>query len=292
MKRSISISNENQGLLYGLLGVIGFSLTPPGTRLAVEYLDPVFVGLGRAVVAGVLAALILIIMRIPLPGKKYTRQFIVVSSTVALIYPLLLAWSMQTISASHTGVVLGALPLATALVGALRSGERPSAEFWWLSILGALTVMAFSIINGGGSLQSGDALLLLAVIIGAVGYTEGAQLSKVLGGWQVICWAMVFALPLLIIPFLFVAWSVDQSLVPNSAWYGFFYVAIISQLISFFPWYKGLAMGGITRVSQLMLLMPFMTILESQWLLNDQVSVQTYFFAALVIGIVLISRRV
>jgi len=292
VKRSVTISNENQGLLYGLLGVIGFSLTPPGTRMAVEYLDPVFVGLGRAVVAGLLAAVILLLMRIPLPDKKYLVRFMVVSLTVALIYPLLLAWSMQTISASHTGVVLGALPLATALVGALRSGERPSAEFWWLSILGAITVIAFSIINGGGSLQSGDAMLFLAVIIGAIGYTEGAELSKALGGWQVICWAMVFALPILIIPFLFVAWPVDQTLIPDSAWYGFFYVAISSQLFSFFPWYKGLAMGGITRVSQLMLLMPFMTIIESQWLLNDQVSIQTYFFASMVIGIVLISRRV
>ena len=279
-------------MLYGLLGVIGFSLTPPGTRMAVEYLDPAFIGLGRAVVAGLLAALILFLMRIPVPERKYLRQFIVVSLSVAFIYPLLLAWSMQTITASHTGVVLGALPLATALVGALRSGERPSVEFWGLSLFGALTVIAFSIINGGGSLQSGDGMLLLAVLIGAVGYTEGAQLSKALGGWQVICWAMVLSLPVLFIPFVFVAWSMEQVTVPSSAWYGFFYVAISSQLISFFPWYKGLAMGGITRVSQLMLLMPFMTIVESQWLLNDQVSVQTYFFASLVIGIVLISRRV
>lgn len=292
MKHIPAISIQNQGMLYGLLGVVGFSLTPAGTSMAVAYLDPVFVGLGRAVVAGLISVLILWLMRIPVPERKYFRQFVVVALSMALIYPLLLAWSMQTISASHTGVVLGALPLATALVGALRSGERPTVEFWGLSFFGALTVIAFSIINGGGSLQSGDGMLLLAVLIGAVGYTEGAQLSKVLGGWQVICWAMVLSLPVLLIPFIFVAWSMEQVTVPSSAWYGFFYVAISSQLISFFPWYKGLAMGGITRVSQLMLLMPFMTIVESQWLLDDQVSMQTYFFASLVIGIVLISRRV
>ncbi|MDH5182734.1 MAG: DMT family transporter [Gammaproteobacteria bacterium] len=290
MKRELVLSVEHQGLIYGLLGVIGFSLTPPGTRMAVEYLDPGFVGLGRAVVAGLLASIILFVMKIPLPEKKYYKKFFIVSMCVGLIYPLLLGWSMQYITASHTGVVLGILPLATAVVGALRSGERPSAEFWLLSIFAALSVVAFSIINGGGVLQVEDLMLLVAVIIGAIGYTEGALLAKDLGGWQVICWAMVFALPVLIIPFVMIALPMELH-VPSSAWYGFFYVAISSQLVSFFAWYKGLAMGGITRVSQLMFLMPFMTIIESQWLLNDIVGLHTYFFAALVIVIVLLSRR-
>lgn len=290
MKRIATLSHQNQGLLYGLLGVIGFSLTPPGTHLAVEHLAPAFVGLGRAVVAGVLAACILFLLRVPLPDKKYLKQFVVVAMSVALIYPLLLAWSMQTISSSHTGVVLGILPLATAVFGAVRNGERPGLGFWMFSILGALSVVSFSVINGGGVLQHGDMILLLAVIIGAVGYTEGARLAKVLGGWQVICWAMVLSLPIVIIPFVLVAWPMPHN-VPSSAWYGFFYVAISSQLVSFFPWYKGLAMGGITKVSQLMLLMPFMTIIESQWLLGDDVDMQTYLFAMLVIVTVLLSRR-
>lgn len=290
MHKGPSRSTESKGLFYGLLGVIGFSLTPPTTSMAVSWLDPNFVGIGRAVLAAFVAGLLLLAMRVPIPDKRHLKSLSIVALCAVVLFPLFSAWALHYLSSANTGVILGILPLATAIAGALRTGERPSGLFWLSSACGAIAVIVFSLSNGGGQFQPGDLLLLAAIIAAAIGYTEGACLSSELGGWQVICWALILALPFLLLPFTAIVWSMDFE-VPASAWYGFFYVALSSQLLSYFPWYRGLAMGGIARVSQLMLLMPFITILASQVLLNDEVTANTWLFAVLVIAIVAISKR-
>lgn len=290
MKNGQSLSTDGKGMFYGLLGVIGFSLTPPATSMAVTYLDPNFVGIGRAMVAALVAGLLLLVFRVPLPDKRHLKSLSIVALCAVVLFPLFSAWALHYLSSANTGVILGILPLATAIVAALRTDERPSGLFWLASACGAIAVIVFSLLNGGGQFQIGDLLLLAAIIAAAIGYTEGACLSSELGGWQVICWALLLAAPFLLVPFVIMTWSMDFT-VPASAWYGFFYVALSSQLLSYFPWYHGLALSGIARVSQLMLLMPFITIFASQLILNDEVSSNTWLFAALVISIVAVSKR-
>ncbi|MDH5178584.1 MAG: DMT family transporter [Gammaproteobacteria bacterium] len=283
-------SAQQQGLFYGLIGVIGFSLTPPTTSLAVAGLDPTFVGLGRAVLAALPAAILLLLFRAPLPARRHMPGLVIVALCAVILFPLLSAWSLFYLSAANTGVILGILPLATAVAGVLRAGEHPSRLFWLTSALGSGTVMVFSLLNGGGALQPGDLILLLAIVIAALGYAEGARLVPDLGGWQVICWALVLALPVLLVPFLLVALPMSYN-APGSAWFGFLYLTLSSQLLSYFPWYRGLSLGGIARVSQLMLLMPFITILASQLMLDAEVSARTWLFAVLVVIIVAINKQ-
>lgn len=289
-KNTTAKNDSTKGMLYGLLGVIGFSLTPTSTRMAVEYLDPAFVGLGRAVVAGGLAGMLLAFLRAPIPGKQYFKSLCIIALCIAVLFPLLSAWSLYFLTASHTGVVLGIIPLATAIAGAMRTGERPSVLFWLVSLCGAVAVVIFSLVNNDGHFQTADTVLFAAIIAAAVGYSEGAHLTAILGGWQVICWSLALALPFLLLPFFLFAWP-DNFTAPASAWIGFFYLALSSQLLSFFPWYHGLALGGITRVSQLMLLMPFMTLFSSQYLLNDIAASNSWWFAVLIIFIVALSKH-
>ena len=61
------LSRENTGLLLGFLGVLMFSATLPATRVAVQTMDPFFVGIGRSVLAAHLAAIALIVTRQPFP---------------------------------------------------------------------------------------------------------------------------------------------------------------------------------------------------------------------------------
>ena len=284
------LNTANKGMLYGLIGVTGFSLTPPATRMAVMALDPVFTGLGRAVVAGCLAALILLFMKVPFPGRRHLKSLFIVAICLALLFPLLTAWSMQLITSSHSSVILGILPLATAIAGALRTGERPPPAFWVLAVCGSLTVIIYSLLAFDGKFQSGDLLLFAAILAAATGYSEGARLTAHIGGWQTICWALVIALPFLVWPFMF-SLPTDFA-APASAWFGFFYLSVSSQLLSFFPWFYGLALGGITRVSQLMLLMPFMTLFASQILLDETVTPVTWLFASVIIVIVAVSKQI
>lgn len=288
--RNDSVPSETTGLFYGFLGVLSFSLTLPATRVAVTELDPIFIGLGRGVVAGVAAAFILWLTHQPLPNAKQLRGLLIVAAGVVLGFPLLSAWAMQQLPAAHGAVVLGLLPLATAVAGVVRSGDRPSRLFWLASVVGSATVVGFAISAGAGSLHIADLILLGAVIAAAFGYAEGGRLARELGGWQVICWALVLAAPLEAGPTLWAAGHQPLDVSPF-VWLGFAYLCLVSQLIGFFAWYHGLAIGGIARVSQMQLLQPFLTIVFSALFLKETITTTTVMAAGLVILSVAIGRK-
>lgn len=281
---------EARGLFWGFLGVALFSLTLPATRIAVVDMTPVMVGLGRALVAAAVALAILLAARQRLPRAEEWRRLAVVAAGVVLGFPLLSAWAMQSVPAAHGGVVLGFLPLATALAGAILLRERPSPGFWAFSLLGGGAVVTFSLLRGGGTIGPGHLALLGSVACAAVGYAEGARLSKTLGGWQVICWALVIAAPFLVVPVGLTIAEEGLQAAPAS-WAAFLYVALFSQLIGFFAWYHGLAVGGVARVSQVQLFQTFLTIFASAVLLGEVIDVMTLGFAVFVVGIVALGRR-
>ena len=281
---------ENAGYLYGLLGVLGFSLTLPATRIAVADLDPTFVGLGRALVAATLAALLLIVTQQSWPGWANVRSLLIVAAGVVIGFPLLSAWAIQRVPSNHGAIMLGVLPLATAVAGALRAGERPSLRFWFTSIAGSLTIVGFALVSGGGALHPADWALWGAVGSAALGYAEGGRLARTLGGWQVICWALLLAVPFILIPVLVSAVSVPPVASP-AAWLGFAYVSIVSMLLGFFAWYRGLALGGVARVGQIQLLQPFFTLAASAVLLGEHITLSTVAVAIVVAIIVMVGRK-
>ena len=281
--------DRNAGLVYGLVGVAAFSLTLPATRVAVAALDPVFVGLGRALVAAVLAAILLVVRRVPFPGRTQLPGLALVAAGVVVGFPLFSAWAMQHVPAAHGAVVIGLLPLATAITAAWLAHERPSKLFWASAIVGSAVVVGFALWKGGGSPHPADILLLLAVAAAAVGYAEGGRLARILGGWQVICWALVLSAPLLAVPTLMAA-DARLLVAPAAAWAGFVYVSVVSMFLGFFAWYRGLALGGIAVVGQVQLLQPFLTIFASAWLLGEEIDTATLITAALVIASIAIGR--
>lgn len=280
--------DENLGYLLGLLAVMAFAVTLPATRVAVRALDPVFVGLGRAVGAAVLAGAFLLLTRQRLPSREQLKSLAIVAGGVVVGFPLLSAWAMRHVDASHGGVVLGILPLATAATGALFSGERPSARFWACAVIGSALVAGYSLTQSRGVPALADAALVGAVISAAIGYAEGARLSRTLGGLPVISWALVLSAPVLIVPVLLAAPSTID--LPAQSWAGFAYVMVISQFLAFIPWYRGLALGGIARVGQTQLLQPFLTILAAALLLGEPGDIVTWLVAALVVAVVAVGR--
>ncbi|NJN57081.1 MAG: DMT family transporter [Leptolyngbyaceae cyanobacterium SL_5_9] len=291
--RSVNSKNSSDsdiGLIYGFLGVLGFSLTLPATRVAVLDLDPIWVGLGRGFVAAILAAIALYFTRQKLPSFRQWRSLAIVSLGVVLGFPLLSAWAMQRLPAAHGAVVLGLLPLMTAIAGVFRAGDRPSRQFWVASSIGSLTVIGFGIFSGAGHLQPADLALLIAVVVAAFGYAEGGQLAKTLGGWQVISWALVLAAPVEILPMI-VSTSQHGLTASPAAWLGFAYVSVVSQFIAFFAWYHGLAKGGVARVGQIQLLQPFLTLIASVLLLSETITPVTMGAACIVVASVAVGRR-
>lgn len=241
--------------------MLSFSFTLPFTRVAVSTLDPLFVGAGRAVVAAVLGGVVLAIIRPRLPRGRHWLRLLVVACGVVAGFPLLTSFAMQTAPAAHGAVVIGVLPAATAVAAVLRGGERPSRGFWVASLVGLLAVVVFVTVSGGGfsGFQPSDLLLLAAVVLAAVGYAEGALLARELGSWQIICWALVLALPVMV-PLALLGASHGALVAGVGGWLAFTYVSVISQFLGFFVWYRGLAIGPISNVSQIQLLQPVLTI--------------------------------
>ena len=286
-------SAESRGMLLGLIGVIAFSLTLPATRAAVASLDPLFVSSGRAVVAALLAILFLWLGNHGKPHRKPTKaefkSLLIVASGVVFGFPFFTAWAMRYTSASHGGVVLGILPLATAAAGAIFSRERPSKAFWFAAVTGSALVVSFSLMRSHGALQLADLALVAAVLFAAVGYAVGAKLAKTLGGLQVISWALVVALPFTLVPAILTAPA--SFVLPSSVWIGFIYASVVSQYLGFLPWYQGLALGGTARVGQTQLLQPFFTLFAAALLLNEAIDAMTIGFALLVFVVVAFGRK-
>ncbi len=288
--KSAAIITETRGLWYGFWGVVGFSLTLPATRVAVAHFDPVLVGLGRALVAAVLAAMLLAVTRQAWPARQHLKGLLIVVAGAIVGFPLLSSWAMRDVPAAHAAIVIGIVPLATTLAAVFRTGERPSLGFWLTSILGGAVVITFAFISGAGQLQVADLLLLAGVAAVALGYAEGGRLAHILGGWQVICWALVIAAPLLLVPVGWVAWRQDFN-VPWSAWLGFGYVSVISQWLAFFLWYHGMALGGVARVGQIQLLQPFLTLAAAGLLFGESVTGTILVFAVIMVVIVAVGKN-
>lgn len=258
------------GWLNGLLGVLIFSGSLPATRVAVADFDPLFLTLVRAAIAGAIALLLLLLLRQKRPDRRDLARLVVVALCVVVGFPLLTALALQHVTAAHSIVFIGLLPLATAAFGVLRGGERPHAAFWLFSCLGSALVAGFALAQGFTASPAGDLLMLAAVVACGLGYAEGAVLSRRLGGWQVICWALVISLPLMAVLAL---WTMPASLagVGWPAWVGLAYVSLFSMLIGFVFWYRGLAQGGIAAVGQLQLLQPFFGLVLAALLLGETV---------------------
>ena len=196
---------------------------------------------------------------------------------------------MQRVPSNHGAIMLGILPLATTIASVLRAGERPSRRFWLTSIAGSLTIVVFALVSGGGALHAADFALLGAVAAAALGYAEGGRLARTMGGWQVICWALVVSVPFILVPVLVSVATVPVVASP-SAWLGFAYVSLVSMFLGFFAWYRGLALGGVARVGQMQLLQPFFTLAASAVLLHEHVTLVTVLVAVVVGVIVMIGR--
>lgn len=279
---------------WGALGVLGFSLTLPATRAAAPELGGAFVGLARAIVAALCAGLLLMAKGETLPPRRLWGSLALTALGVVIGFPLCSALAMAQLPASHGAVLIGLMPAATALMAVVRAGERPQPAFWAACVLGVAAVLCFAVVEGAGLPQPADALLLASVFFGALGYAEGGKLARELGGWRVICWALVGCAPLLILPVAWLCVTNWQSLIEASprAWAGFAYVSLVSMFGAFFAWYRGLAEGGVARIGQIQLLQPVGTLLWSALLLGERLLWPTIAASLFVVGTAALTQRV
>lgn len=264
------MNKKTNGWMNGFIGVLIFSGSLPATRLAVADFDPVFLSFCRAAIAGILAGALLLLFRQQRPGRIDIIPLLVVAFGVVVGFPLLTALALQYVTSAHAIIFIGLLPLSTAIFGVIRGGERPRPSFWVFSATGSFLVAGYALIQDGESSPIGDAYMVASIIVCGLGYAEGARLSRRLGDWQVICWALVLSLPLML-PLAFYLSPDSWADIGEPALFSLAYVSLFSMLIGFVFWYRGLAQGGIAAVGQLQLLQPFFGLLLASVLLHEEV---------------------
>jgi drug/metabolite transporter (DMT)-like permease len=297
-------NKENLGMLLGLVGVLMFSLSLPMTRLAVKEIDPVWLALARAALAAALGAISLAWFRVPFPHRDLWPKVFWTIVGVIFGFPIFSSIAMRYTDASHGAVVNGLLPLATAIFVSLLSTEKPSKAFWVSAIAGSALVVGYALWQSNGTLQIGDASMLLAVVAGGIGYALGGKLSQAIGGWQAISWSLVCALPCIALGFCILSWfrggflesiaaggGSNISSISWQSWAAFLYVAIFSQLIGFFFWYGGMAIGGVARVSQVQLLQLFFTLIFAALINQETVTFVTWLVGFLVVMVIVINKK-
>ena len=274
----------------GVIGIVSFSLTPSATKMALQSMPPVFVSSGRVFVAAIMAAIILWVSKSRIPTIQEKKSLIGVILGACIGFPVFTALAFSLVPASHGSVVLALLPLATAGVAVWRAGDRPSKNYWVAGIMGAAVIIIYALSESAGKLELGDLYLLLALVSAAYGYTEGAIASRTLGSWQTICWALVATAPLAIIPLL---WGIiNQPVNPTPwSWLGFSYLCIVSQLTGFFAWYKGLAIGGISKVGQIQLAQAPLGVIASAVILGEIIRPQIWPTLVLVIAMIVFGAK-
>jgi drug/metabolite transporter (DMT)-like permease len=288
-----STSDETKGLWLGLLGVVIFSLTMPMTRMAVggadgPQLSAAFVTAGRAGLAALLAAAYLLVSNAGRPCREHVPAMVVSGLGTVVGFPLLLALALERVDAVHASVITGVLPLATAVVAAIVFRQKPSWGFWACALLGCALVLTFAVIQGGGAVTGADGLLFAAMACAACGYVAGVRLSQKMPAELVICWILVGSCPLTL-PATYLLWPLHP--VNVSSWVGFAYVTVFSMWLGFFAWYRGLALGGAVRVSQVQLLQPFLGMMFAVPILGEELDLSTVVFSVAVVAVVFLGRR-
>jgi drug/metabolite transporter (DMT)-like permease len=268
-------------MVHGTIGMVIFAGSLPATRAAVIGFDAGFITAGRAAIAGLLSLALLAVARQHLPSRRQIAALLVVAGGVVLGFPLLTAIALRSVPSAHAIVFVGLLPLATSIFAVLRAGEKPRAAFWPWAVVGSLAVVGYALFHSGGGFALPDLLMLAAILVCGLGYAEGSRLARELGSWQVICWALVLSLPVSL-PAMLLEWPATFAGVPAPSWIGFAYVSLFSMFIGFLFWYRGLAQGGVARVSQIQLFQPFLGFVLAAMTLGEHVSPDILIAAALI----------
>ncbi|MEH0543234.1 DMT family transporter [Streptomyces sp. B21-105] len=278
------------GTLLAALGVVAFSLTFPATAWGLEGFGAWSLVAVRSVLAALIAGGCLLALRVPPPARRHWAGLAVVAGGVVVGFPLLTTLALRTSTTAHAAVVVGLLPLTTALLSALRTGVRPSRTFWAAALAGAGAVVAFTVQQSGGALTTADLYLFGALLVCAAGYTEGGRLARVMPGWQVIGWALVLCLPVGV-PAAWLALAHEGAHPNVHSVAGLLWVAAGSQFLGLVVWYRGMAAIGVPKASQLQLAQPLLTLVWSVLLLGEQLTAAAPLTAAAVLVCIAVTQR-
>ncbi|MBV8275147.1 MAG: DMT family transporter [Verrucomicrobia bacterium] len=280
---------ELEGWIFTSMGVLCFSLSFVSTRLALRGFDPLFIALARGAGAGTITLVCVLLGKYPMPAGKQVLRLCLAAAGIVFAFPIFTTIALQSVPASHAATVSAILPLLTAVFGVWRKRERVPILFWAIAAAGTAVVGWYLISRAGGiQLRQADLLIIVACVACSYGYAEGGLLAQEMGGWRAICWMLVFSAPVALILFVFylIGRGPLHPVDSPSAWFGLVYQMLVSQFIGFAFYYRGLAQGGVARMSQIQQFQSVLAVLAAGLILGEQIDVQLWAVLGLLLGAV------
>ena len=113
------LSLENKGFIFGFVGILIFSITPPATKMALglnnNALSPEFITFGRSALAGALSLMYLFFSRKKIPNIKFIFNISIIAISLTVGFPLFLSLGLIHSTSTHAAVILTLMPLMTAI---------------------------------------------------------------------------------------------------------------------------------------------------------------------------------
>ena len=285
--------HELEGWIFTSLGVLCFSLSFVTARLALRGFDPFFIALARGAGAGTIAFVCAFLGKYPMPAGKQVLRLCLAAVGIVFIFPIFTAVALQSVPASHAATVAAILPLLTAVFGVWRKHEPVPLLFWAIAAAGTAVVAWYLISRAGGiQMRQADLLIVVACVACSYGYAEGGLLAQEMGGWRAICWMLVFSGPVAwVLVFIYlIARGPLHPVESPSAWFGLAYQVLVSQFIGFALYYRGLARGGVARMSQIQQFQSVLAVLAAGLILGEQIDVQLWVVLGLLLAAVVGAR--
>jgi drug/metabolite transporter (DMT)-like permease len=262
-------------------------------RLALRGFDPGVIALARGAGAGLVAVVCVLAGQYRLPKPGQVLRLCLAAIGIVFVFPIFTTIALQTVPASHAATIAAVLPLLTALFGVLRRREHAPIAFWAIAGCGTLVVAWFLIARSNGlQLEQSDLLIVLACVACSYGYAEGGLLAQEMGGWRAICWMLVLATPLAVVLLVsYLMWRGGINHVDSPiAWFGLLYQIAVSQFTGFAFYYRGLALGGVTKMSQIQQFQSVLAVLAAGLILSERIDIQLWIVLGLLLIAVVASR--
>ena len=284
-------------LVVAAFAVTLWGLTPVATKVAVDAVDPIVVGILRMTIAGLVAWPAILLLRLSPPRARGLVVLLAISTVTGMIvFPLLFTVGQRLTSASHAALILAAQPLFTGIVASSVERRLPPRP-WWIGAAVALSG-EFALVSGrelesGGATLFGDMVVLAAGFIASVGYVAGGRLQQ--SGYAALSatlWSVAIA-SIVLSPALIFLTTIDQlAQVPALPWAAIAHLAIGSSIVAYVGWYWSLGVGGIARIGLVQFLQAPVGVFAALLLLGEPLTLPLILSAAaILIGVFIAQRR-
>ena len=279
------------------IAIILWGATPAATRIAVEGIDPLTVGLMRTVTAALILFPLALLFKLPTPTDRQCWIDVLISGLTGFVgYTLLYTVGQKLTSTAHAALILASAPIFTGIIGAVI--ERKWITRNWIigaviALLGEGILITSRTIEVASASLSGDLLVLTSVIFVGTSYVVGGRSSSRIGSYATISWSLGFA-GLMLVPLLYWRLFVTHFAPLHASltsWLAVFYLVVFTSIIGWAAWYGAIGRAGVAHITPIQFTQPVVSLLIAVAIVGETVTAPILLSVVVILTGLAITRK-